>query len=206
MSATVTILMLYSLANSSRSGMRAMVPSSFMTSQMTPAGFSPAKRERSTEPSVCPVRTRVPPFRDRKGKMCPGLTMSSGLTSSAMAVRIVWARSAALMPVDTPLRASMETVKAVWNRDRFVETIIGSRSRSTQSGVSERHIKPLPYFAMKLTASGVTFSAAMQRSPSFSRSSSSTRMTILPCRMSSRASGMVARGIVENSLKRMRFL
>ena len=44
---------------------------------------------------------------------------------------------------------------------------------------------------MKLMASGVTFSAAMQRSPSFSRSSSSTRITIRPARISSIASAMV---------------
>src|SRR5690606_619333 len=43
---------------------------------------------------------------------------------------------------------------------------------------------------MKLTASGVTFSAAMIRSPSFSRSSSSTTTTNLPARMSSMASSM----------------
>src|SRR5215472_12043745 len=36
---------------------------------------------------------------------------------------------------------------------------------------------------MKLMASGVTFSAAITRSPSFSRSSSSVRMTILPRRI-----------------------
>ena len=38
---------------------------------------------------------------------------------------------------------------------------------------------------MKLIASGVTFSAAIVRSPSFSRSSSSTTMTISPRRMAS---------------------
>src|SRR4051812_21209690 len=37
---------------------------------------------------------------------------------------------------------------------------------------------------MKLIASGVTSSADMQRSPSFSRSSSSTMITIRPARMS----------------------
>ena len=36
---------------------------------------------------------------------------------------------------------------------------------------------------MKLIASGVTFSAAIVRSPSFSRSSSSTTMIILPARI-----------------------
>src|SRR5579862_3248071 len=44
---------------------------------------------------------------------------------------------------------------------------------------------------MKLTASGVTFSAAMTRSPSFSRFSSSTSTIIRPARSSSRASSIV---------------
>ena len=38
----------------SRSGMRAIVPSSFMISQITPAGARPASRARSTDASVWP--------------------------------------------------------------------------------------------------------------------------------------------------------
>src|SRR5258708_28798436 len=49
---------------------------------------------------------------------------------------------------------------------------------------------------MKLMISGVTFSAAIVRSPSFSRSSSSTTTTIFPSRMSSIASGMLVNGIM----------
>src|SRR5262245_35986135 len=48
---------------------------------------------------------------------------------------------------------------------------------------------------MKLIASGVIFSAAIVRSPSFSRSSSSTTMTILPARIASMASSMRAKGL-----------
>src|SRR5687767_13823376 len=44
---------------------------------------------------------------------------------------------------------------------------------------------------MKLMAAGVTFSAAMVRSPSFSRSSSSHRMIIFPAWMSWIASSIV---------------
>src|SRR5262245_18887905 len=54
-----------------------------------------------------------------------------------------------------------------------------------RSSVSVKQIRPRPCMAMKLIASGVTFSAARQRTPAFSRSSSSTRMTILPRAMSS---------------------
>ena len=39
-----------------RSGTRAIVPSSFMISQTTPAGFRPARRARSTAASVWPAR------------------------------------------------------------------------------------------------------------------------------------------------------
>src|ERR1700733_12543086 len=49
-------------------------------------------------------------------------------------------------------------------------------------------MRPRPCVAMKLIDSAVTHSAAMQRSPSFSRSSSSTRTIILPPRMSESAS------------------
>ena len=48
---------------------------------------------------------------------------------------------------------------------------------------------------MKFTASGVANCAAIVRSPSFSRSSSSQTTTILPWRMSSSASSIVANGL-----------
>ena len=43
-----------------RSGMRAMVPSSFMISMRAPAGRSPARRQRSIVASVCPQRRSTP--------------------------------------------------------------------------------------------------------------------------------------------------
>ena len=107
-----------------------------------------------------------------------------------MAVRMVRARSAAEMPVVTPFFASMETVNAVPKDDVLLETMRGSRSRSHRSEVMVRQIRPRPCFAMKLIASGVTISAARVKSPSFSRSSSSTRMTIFPCLISSIASSI----------------
>ncbi len=84
-----------------------------MISQITPAGFSPASRAMSTAASVCPARTSVPPSRATSGKMWPGVTMSSRPHSGLTATATVWARSAAEMPVVTPSRASMDTVKAV---------------------------------------------------------------------------------------------
>ena len=158
-----------------------------MISQITPAGLSPASRARSTEPSVWPVRTSTPPLRARSGNTWPGETILCGPASSAIAARIVVARSRAEMPVDTPWRASIETVNAVPSDAWLSRTIIGSSSLSIIASSIARQIRPRACVAMKLMCSGVTSSAANTRSPSFSRSSSSTRITILPARISSSA-------------------
>ena len=100
-----------------------------------------------------------------------------------MAVRTVAARSAAEIPV----------VTSVLRVDRHAEggartawccrcTASGSSSSSRRSPVIDRQIWPRPSVAMKLMTSGVTFSAATVRSPSFSRSSSSTTMIMRPSR------------------------
>src|SRR5713101_4102984 len=112
------------LQNSMSWGTRAMVPSSFMISQMTPAGLNPAMRARSTEASVWPARTRTPPVRARSGKMWPGRARSCGLVFGSMAARMVMARSEALMPVVTPRRASMASQKAV----PWTEVLMGDMS------------------------------------------------------------------------------
>jgi hypothetical protein len=59
-------------------------------------------------------------------------------------------------------------------------TCSGISSSSSRSPVIGMQMRPRPCVAMKLIASGVTFSAAIVRSPSFSRSSSSTTMSISP--------------------------
>src|SRR4051794_40135305 len=190
-SATVTIFRSCLRQYSSRSGTRAMVPSSFMISQITPAGLRPARRARSTAASVCPVRSSTPPSLALSGKMCPGWTRSRGRVSGSIATWIVCARSAAEMPVVTPSRASIDTVKAVSNGDSFLAAIRSRPSSSQRSGERARQISPRPSLAMKLIASGVVNWAAIVRSPSFSRSSASQTTTILPARMSSSASSIV---------------
>ena len=94
-------------------GIRAMVPSSFMISQITAAGVRPASAVRSQPASVWPARMSTPPFWARSGKMWPGFTRSDGFAFLAAATWIVRARSAAEMPVETPVAASIDTVKAV---------------------------------------------------------------------------------------------
>jgi hypothetical protein len=89
---------------------------------------------------------------------------------------MVRARSWAEMPVVTPSRASMETVKAVPIRVWFSTAMGGRRSWRARSAVIDRQIRPRACLAMKFTSSGVANWAGMMTSPSFSRSSASTRM------------------------------
>src|SRR3954447_3404418 len=194
-SAMVTIFRLCLWQYAARSPARAIVPSSFWISQITPAGIRPARRARSTEASVWPVRSSTPPAFALSGWTWPPTTMSSGPLPGSIAVCIVCAWSWTLMPVVTPSRASMVTVNGVWCGVSFLAVISSRPSSSQRSGGSARQIHPPAWRVMKLIASGVTNWAAMTRSPSFSRSSSSTTTTILPLAMSSRASSMVANSI-----------
>ena len=72
-----------------RSATRAIVPSSFMISQITPEGLRPARRERSTAASVWPVRSSTPPGLALSGKTWPGCTRSRGEASGSIATWIV---------------------------------------------------------------------------------------------------------------------
>src|SRR5436305_8621753 len=90
----------------------------------------------------------------------------------------------------------MLTLKAVPKRLVFLVTMGSMSSSSSRSAMHGMQMRPPPVLAMKAIHSGVTFSAAMARSPSFSRSSSSTMMTGRPALNSSIASGMVASGMV----------
>src|SRR3954453_1079175 len=191
-SAIVTIFRLCLWQYAARSSARAIVPSSFWISQITPAGIRPARRARSIEASVWPVPPSTPPAFALSGWTWPPTTMSSGPLPGSIAVCIVCAWSWTLMPVVTPSRASTVTVNGVWWGVSFLAAISSRPSSSQRSGVRARQIHPPAWRVMKLIASGVTNCAAMTRSPSFSRSSSSTTTTILPLAMSSRASSMVA--------------
>src|SRR5690606_5612489 len=99
------------------------------------------------------------------------------------------------MPVVTPSAASMLTVKLVWCDEVLSRTIGGRPSWAQRSRVSDRQTRPRAWVTMKLMSAGRTSSAAMIRSPSFSRSSSSTMTTMRPARSSSSSSGMGAKGM-----------
>jgi hypothetical protein len=131
-----------SWAKATRSGSRAIDPSSFMISQITPAGLRPAMRLMSTAASVWPARTSTPPSLATSGKDVAGETTSSTPLVGSTATAMVWARSWAEMPVVTPSRASMETVKAVPWPDWLSLAIGGRRSWRARSAVIERQIRP----------------------------------------------------------------
>src|SRR4051794_2412842 len=117
--------------------------------------------------------------------------MSSGVLFGSISAWTVRYRSYAEIPVETPRRASTDTVKAVDWVGPFRATINGIWSSSSRSPSIGMQIRPRPCCAMKLMTSGVANCAATARSPSFSRSSSSTIRTIRPIRKSSIASTIV---------------
>ena len=168
-----------------------MVPSSFIISTKTPAGSKPANLAKSIVASVCPVRRKTPPFLARKGKICPGLPKSSGFVSGFIKACTVLALSDAEIPVVQPCPfKSILTVKGVSCKTVLFLTIKSKPNSSHLSSIKGAQIKPLPCVAMKLIISGVTLRAAVKKSPSFSRSSSSTTIINFPAFISSIASGI----------------
>ena len=91
------------------------------------------------------------------------------------------ALSEADIPVVTPLPLkSTDTVNAVSIGSVLLWTIIPNSNSLHRFSVKGAQIKPRPCVAMKLIISGVTFSAAAKKSPSFSLFSSSTTIITLP--------------------------
>ena len=114
-----------------------------MTSQITAAGVEPGHaREVAAGLGVAGAHEHAAVLRLQREDV-PGLHEVGGPSASrATAACTVRARSAAEMPVVTPLAASMETVNAVpcWAALRLV---IGcSCRRSQRSRVSVRQISP----------------------------------------------------------------
>ena len=108
----------------------------FMISQTgRPPDTGRRASHRSTVASVWPARTRTPPSRARSGKRWPGIAKSRFVDSGSISTSTVLARSAAEMPVVTPVRASTETVNGVPNSEPLScgFTIIGMPSSSMRS-------------------------------------------------------------------------
>ena len=130
--------------------------------------------------SVWPERISTPPSLATSGKTWPGRTKSAAPLLPLASARTVLVRSSAEMPVVSPWRTSTDTVKAVPSGASFAATI-GSRCRRLASSAeSGAQTMPEVWRMMKAIFSGVQSEAATNRSPSFSRSSSSVTTTISP--------------------------
>mmetsp|Transcript_61278 Transcript_61278/g.147581 ORF Transcript_61278/g.147581 Transcript_61278/m.147581 type:complete len:228 (+) Transcript_61278:229-912(+) len=169
------------------SGTRDMLPSSLQISLSTPHSWRPASLQKSTEASVCPSRSSTPPSRGRSGKTWPGRLKSPGTVVGLARARKVAARSKAEIPVVVPSFTSTLTVKAVCLGSWLLMTMGGSSSSSSRLPFTATQITPEEYRLMKPIVSGVANSAAMIKSPSFSRSSSSVTTMILPALTASMA-------------------
>ena len=123
--------------------------------------------------------------------MWPGLPNVAGVEVGSAKARMVAARSWMDTPVEHPSNLSTVTVNGVPKMEVLLLTCFSSSSSAQRFKVIGTHNTPRPSFNMKFTASGVIFSAAMIKSPSFSRSSSSTTMRNLPSRKSLMASSIV---------------
>ena len=100
--------------------MRAIVPSSFMISQITAAGWRPGEaREIDRALGLAGAAQHAAGLGDQREHVARARQVATAARSRAIATWIVRARSAAEMPVVTPSRASIETVNAVPNGVSF---------------------------------------------------------------------------------------
>src|SRR5215207_8388217 len=100
--ATVTIFTPCSLENFSRSGTRAIVPSSFITSHITPAGLKPARRARSSSLRLAsPLQhtARSRPKRENVARHLKVLRTRRFIHSNPAGVRPVRRRNSSRDPV-----------------------------------------------------------------------------------------------------------
>ena len=152
-----------------------------MTSHSTPTGFSPARRHRSTAASVCPaLHENAALARAQREDVTRTREICCAVAVGSASARIVAARSLEETPVVVPMRRSTDTVNAVRCDSLLACTICGRSRRASSSSSIGTQMMPLVWRIMNATASGVARSAAMIRSPSFSRSSSSMMMTMRP--------------------------
>ena len=158
----------------------AIVPSSFIISQITAELFFFANLDISTEASVWPALTKTPPSLAIIGNTWPGDTISVFFTFFLDAILIVLALSFAEIPVVIPFLASIDIVKAVLFRDWLFDDIKDKFNLLAWRVSKAKQIKPRPYLAMKLIFFAFELDVEIIKSPSFSLFSSSTRMNIPP--------------------------
>ena len=122
--------------------------------------------------------------------MCPGRPKVSAVDLGSASACIVAALSCAETPVVHPSSLSIVIVKGVPSIEVLSITCLSRPSSEHLFIVIGAHSTPRPSFNIKFTFSGVIFSAAIMKSPSFSRSSSSTTIMNFPSRKSAIASSI----------------
>ena len=188
-SVTVTRGSFCTVASASSSAVVARLPSRPSTAHSAADGPRPASRDRSLAASGSAARTRTPPGAPSMVVTWPGITRAAGVASSATAARTVVARSDALMPVETPCRASMEAPYAGSGRVGSAD-INGMPSCRMRSRGSTRQTRPRPCVTMKLMTSGVTRAALHASTASGGSLALSTISRSPPARSCSRHSGL----------------
>ena len=152
-----------------------------MISQITPAGMQPASRARSIEASVWPgalehaARARLE--RVDVAALDDVLRALGRVDGDADRVRAVGGADAG---GDALARLDGHGERRLRGRSRCAATSARGRARRSARRSAPGRSSRARGVAMKLMSSAVTNSAAITRSPSFSRSSSSTTTTILP--------------------------
>merc|ERR1712048_516730 len=158
--------------------------SSETISHNKPQGLRPANFDKSIAASVCPSRSKTPPGFARSGKTCPGRQKSASVQRGSDSKLMVNERSLADIPVVNPSwiadDASTVTPNAVPFGSSLLLTIEGIPSSSSRFPSIATQTTPLEYRTIFAISIGVQASAAMIKSPSFSRSMSSTTTTISP--------------------------
>jgi hypothetical protein len=170
-----------------------MVPSSFMISQITPRGRGRRAGEVDRALGLAGALQHAAVARAQREDVARGDDVRGPLRRGDRGRHGARAVGGGDAGGDALARLDRDGEGGVVGR-LVVLAIIGSCSRSTCRAVSDRQISPRAWVAMKLMASGVTSAAAITRSPSFSRSSSSTRMNMRPARRSSSAISTRRRG------------
>jgi hypothetical protein len=157
-----------------------------MISQITPEGLSPARRAMSTAASVWPGADQHAALaRDEREDRGPGLTMSSGPLAGVDRDRDGRARSAALMPVVTPF-ARLDRGGERGLHPAAVGAAHRLQARAPRRAAGEREAdQPAAVRGHEVDRVGRRHLRRDDRSPSFSRSSSSTSTNIRPLRASS---------------------
>src|SRR2546421_585897 len=118
-----------------------MLPSSFMISHSTAAGWRPASCARSQQASVCPARTSTPPACAMSGNTWPGWTKSAAKMRSPSFSRSSSSTSTAMRPAFSSAMISWIELRLMVSSVRARILRLTAPRRSSRNALRERGIK-----------------------------------------------------------------